>query len=65
MPYNSNLKELASYRAAAPKENRDMIDQLTALYYNKKIRNYKTVENVVVRLMLKTKNLAIQAKAVR
>ena len=65
MPYKSNLKELASYKAAAPKENRNMIEQLIELYYNKKIHNSKTVENVVTRLMLKTKNLAIQAKTVR
>ena len=44
MPYKSNLKELASYKAAAPKENRAMIEHLTELYYNKKIPNYKTVE---------------------
>ena len=58
-------KELASYKAAAPKGNRAMIEKLTELYYNKKIPNYKTVENVVTRLMSKTKNEAIQAKSVR
>ena len=65
MPYKSNLKELAEYRKSAPKGNRDMIDKLTELYYNKKIPNYMTVENAVTRLVMKTKNLAIQAKAVR
>ena len=65
MPYKSNLKELASYKAAAPKENRNMIQDLIELYYNKKIPNYKTVENVVTRLLSKSKNAAIQAKAVR
>ena len=65
MPYKSNLKELASYKAAAPKENRPMIEHLIELYYNKKIPNYKTVENVVTRLLSKSKNTAIQAKAVR
>ena len=65
MLYKSNLKELASYKAAAPKENRAMIEHLTELYYNKKIPNYKTVENAVTRLVMKTKNPAIKAKAVR
>ena len=65
MPYKSNLKELANYRKSAPKGNRDMIDKLTELYYNKKIPNYKTVENVVTRLLAKTTNKTIQEKTVR
>ena len=51
MPYKSNLRELAEYRKSAPKGNREMIDKLTELYYNKKIPNYRTVENVVIRLL--------------
>ena len=32
MPYTSNVTELASYKASAPKENRAMIDHLMDLY---------------------------------
>ena len=55
MPLKSNLKELASHKASAPKENRPMIERLIDLYSNKKIPNFKTVENAVIRLALKTK----------
>ena len=65
MPFKSNLKELANYRKSAPKGNRDMIDKLTELYYNKKIPKYRTVENVIIRLLAGTKNRNAQAKAVR
>jgi hypothetical protein len=65
MPSNSNLKELASYKASAPKENRAMIDHLIELYSNKKIHNSKTVENAVTRLFSHTKSKATQTKAVR
>ncbi len=65
MPYKSNLKELASYLKIAPSENKPMIKHLIELYSDKKIPNYKTVENAVNRLTLKTKNTSIQAKGVR
>ena len=65
MPYKSNLRELAEYRKTAPKGNRDMIDKLTELYYNKKIPNYKTVENVVTRLLTKTTNKTVQEKTLK
>ncbi len=42
-----------------------MIEHLLELYHNKKIPNYETVENAVTRLVMKTKNPAIKAKAVR
>ncbi len=65
MPLKSNLKELASYKASAPKENRGMIDHLIELYSNKKIPNFKTVENAVTRLASHTKSKPTQTKAVR
>ncbi len=65
MPLKSNLKELASYKASAPKENRAMIEHLTELYSNKKIPKYRTVEKAVSRLASKTKSKAIQTKAAR
>ena len=65
MPYKSNLKELASYKAASPKENRPMIEHLIELYYNKKIPNYRTVEIVVARLLAKTTNDAIREKTLK
>ena len=44
MPIKSKLKESASYKASAPKENRAMIEHLIDLYSNKKIPNFRTVE---------------------
>ena len=41
MPLKSNLKELASYKASAPQENRAMIEHLIELYSNKKIPKYR------------------------
>ena len=63
MPYKTNLKELGEYLKVAPSGNKGMIKHLTELYSDKKIPNYKTVENAVNRLALKTKNVAIQKKS--
>ena len=65
MSIKSKLKELASYKASAPKENRGMIDHLIELYSSKEIPNFKTVANSVMRLSNKTKSKPIQEKAVR
>ena len=59
------MKTLASYKASAPKKNRGMIDHSIELYSSKKIPNFKTVENSVMRLSNKTKSKPIQEKAVR
>ena len=56
MPYKSNLKELDEYLKVAPSGNKGMIKHLIELYSEKKISNYKTVENVVTRLISKTKH---------
>ena len=56
MPLKSNITELQGYKASAPKENRGMIQHLIDLYSSKKIPNYRTVENAVSRLSLKTKH---------
>ena len=65
MPYKTNLKELGEYLKVAPSGNKGMIKHLIELYSDKKIPNYKTVENVVARLITKTKNTSIQAKGVK
>ena len=65
MPLKSNLKELASYKARAPKESRAMIEHLIELYSNKKIPNFKSVENAVTRLASHTKSKPTQAKALK
>ena len=65
MGYKSNIKELEALKRAAPKENKEMIQTLVELYRDRKIPNYRTVENAVNRLSLKVKNKAIQAKALK
>ena len=65
MPIKSKLKELASYKASAPKENRAMIEHLIELYSNKKIPNFRTVENAVTRLASHRKSKPTQAKALK
>ena len=65
MGYKSNVKELEALKKAAPKENREMIQTLIELYRDRKIPNFRTVENAVNRLSLKVKNKSIQAKALK
>ena len=65
MPYKSNLKELGEYLKEAPSGNKGMIKHLIELYTDRKIPMYTTVEHAVSRLALKTKNEAIQKKAVK
>ena len=65
MGFKTNVKELQALKKAAPKENREMIQTLIDLYTAKKIPNYRTAENAVTRLALKTKSKAIQAKALK
>ncbi len=65
MPFKTNLKELANYLKIAPSGNKGLIKHLIELYSDKKIPMYATVENAVARLDLKTKNEAIQKKAVK
>ena len=65
MGFKSNAKELQALKKAAPKENRDMIQSLIELCSLRKIPNYRSVENAVNRLALKTKSKAIQAKALK
>ena len=42
-----------------------MIEHIIDLYSNKKIQNFKTVENAVTRLASHTKSKPTQTKAVR
>ena len=64
-PPASNIRELATHRASAPKGNRDMINTLIELYINRKIVNFTTVETAVTRLASHTKSKPTQEKAVR
>ena len=52
----SNVKELIDLKRRAPKENRAQIDQIIELYSNRKIPSFKTAENIVTRLSVKTSN---------
>ena len=52
-------------KKAAPKENRDMIQSLIELYSSRKTPNYRSVENAVNRLAVKSKSKAVQAKALK
>ena len=63
--YKSNIKELEDLKKAAPKDNKGMIQTLIELYRDRKIPNFKTVENAVNRLSLRVKSKAIQAKALK
>jgi hypothetical protein len=65
MHFKSNLKELANYLSIAPSANKPLIKHFIERYSDKKIPMYRTVENAVSRLALKTKNEAIHKKAVR
>ena len=53
MGYKSNVKELEALKKAAPKENREMIQTLIELYRDRKIPNFRTVENAVNQLSLR------------
>ena len=65
MPYKTNLKELGEYLKVAPSGNKGMTTHLIDLYTDRKNPMYTTVEHAVSRLALKTKNDAIQKKAVK
>ena len=65
MGYKSNIKELEALKRAAPKENKGMIQTLLELYRDRKIPQFVTVERAVNRLSLRTKNKAVQAKALK
>jgi len=56
MTFKSNLNELRAYKGSAPKENKDKIQKVIDLYSQKKIVNYKTAFNAVMRLASKSKH---------
>ncbi len=61
MPLKSNLKELASYKACAPKENRGTIEHLFELCFNKKIFNFRSSDKAC----LTHESKPTQAKALK
>ncbi len=52
---DAKVERLTDLRATSPKENRARIDVVIDLYANGKIPNYITAENMVKRLIDKTK----------
>ena len=55
--FKTNLKELKAYAKTAPsKERRAMINDIVGLYEAKKIKNFRTAENVIIRLGQRTKD---------
>lgn len=52
----TNIRELKDLKRRAPRENRAQIDKIIDLYSDRKIGNFKTAENIVNRLSVKTNN---------
>ena len=50
----SNIRELRDLKRRAPKENRTHVDNIIDLYANRQIGNFRTAENIVTRLSVKT-----------
>ena len=48
--FKQNLAELKGYGRTAPKENKAKIEEIIDLYERKKIPNFRTAENAVIRL---------------
>jgi len=65
MVLKGKIKELEAMKRSAPNENKEMINTIINLYQNKKIPNFKTAENVVLRLSNKTKHKGIQERALK
>ena len=55
MTFKSNLRELKSYVRQAPSQNRAKVERVINLYESKKIVNFKTAINLVLRLSSKNK----------
>ncbi len=58
----TNIRELNDLKRRAPKESRAKIDNIIDLYANRKIGNFKTAENIVNRLSVRTNNPASKDK---
>jgi hypothetical protein len=61
--FKQNLAELKGYGRTAPKENKAKIEEIIDLYERKKIPNFRTAENAVIRLNQKSKNAARSKRA--
>ena len=56
MGIKSNIKELTDLKRIAPQQNKAKIDEIINLYASRKIPIFKTAENLVNRLSVKTNN---------
>ena len=56
MGIKSNIKELTDLKRRAPTQNKAKIDEIINLYSNRQIPIFKTAENLVNRLSVKTNN---------
>ena len=65
MVLKTKVKELEALKRSAPNQNKEMIQHVINLYQGKKIPNYKTAENVVLRLSNTTKHKGIQERALK
>jgi len=61
----AKMNELRAYKKDAPNSNKEMIQHVIDLYEGKKIPNFKTAENVLLRLSNTSKNKAIQERGLK
>jgi hypothetical protein len=65
MVLKGKVKILQALKGSAPRGNREMIQHIINLYEGKKIPNFKTAENVVLRLSNTAKYRGIQEKTLK
>ena len=64
--FKANVKELKQYAKEAPsKERRAMMNDIIGLYEAKKIKNFRTAENVIIRLGQRTKDARRTERALK
>ena len=61
--FNTKIRELRAIASRAPKENKPKINDIIKLREEKRIRNFKTAENVINRLAVSTSNKQRIARA--
>ena len=66
MTLKTNIAELKSYAAKANKTNKDKINNIIQLYKERKIPNFKTAQNAVIKLSfaITTKKTVRQKKSI-
>ena len=65
MVLKAKIKELEALKRSAPKQNKEMIQHAINLYQSKTNPNYKTAENVVLRLSNTGERKGIQERALK